>query len=129
MYMLISQSKETGNAAPIWLVNARRPTGAKHPGSIVTDLQRGLELIAGHYDSAWIIDHLQSDEAYLMEGWTALTYMAALQPRLMFGHAVISQSFRNPALLAKMTATLQYMSGGRYILGIGAGWKKDEYLA
>jgi alkanesulfonate monooxygenase SsuD/methylene tetrahydromethanopterin reductase-like flavin-dependent oxidoreductase (luciferase family) len=105
------------------------PRDAKHRASYVSDLQRGLELIAGHYDSAWIFDHLQYDGSYLMEAWTALTYMAALQPRLMFGHAVICQSFRTPALLAKMAATLQYMSGGRYIFGIGAGWKKDEYLA
>ena len=105
------------------------PRKASHRVSYVADLQRGLELIAGHYDSAWMIDHLQYDAAYLMEGWTALSYMAALQPRLMFGNAVICQSFRNPALLAKMAATFQYMSGGRFILGIGAGWKKDEYLS
>ena len=105
------------------------PRQASHRVSYVADLQRGLELIAGHYDSAWMVDHLQYDAAYLMEGWTALSYMAALQPRLMFGNAVICQSFRNPALLAKMAATFQYMSGGRFILGIGAGWKKDEYLS
>jgi alkanesulfonate monooxygenase SsuD/methylene tetrahydromethanopterin reductase-like flavin-dependent oxidoreductase (luciferase family) len=105
------------------------PRQASHRVSYVADLRRGLELIAGHYDSAWMVDHLQYDAAYLMEGWTALSYMAALQPRLMFGNAVICQSFRNPALLAKMAATFQYMSGGRFILGIGAGWKKDEYLS
>jgi alkanesulfonate monooxygenase SsuD/methylene tetrahydromethanopterin reductase-like flavin-dependent oxidoreductase (luciferase family) len=105
------------------------PRQASHRVSYVADLQRGLELIAGHYDSAWMVDHLQYDAAYLMEGWTALSYMAALQPRLMFGNAVICQSFRKPALLAKMAATFQYMSGGRFILGIGAGWKKDEYLS
>jgi len=105
------------------------PREDSHRASYVSDLQRGLELIARHYDSAWIVDHLQYDGSYLMEAWTALTYMAALQPRLMFGHAVLCQSFRNPALLAKMAATFQYMSGGRFIFGIGAGWKKDEYLA
>ena len=105
------------------------PREESHRASYVTDLQRDLELLAGHFDSAWIIDHLQRDGSYLMEGWTALTYMAAHQPRLMFGNAVVCQSFRNPALLAKMAATFQYLSGGRFILGIGAGWKKDEYLA
>ena len=99
------------------------PRKASHRVSYVAELQRGLELIAGHYDSAWMIDHLQYDAAYLMEGWTALSYLAALQPRLMFGNAVICQSFRNPALLAKMAATFQYMSGGRFMLGIGAGWR------
>ncbi|HEW94029.1 MAG TPA: LLM class flavin-dependent oxidoreductase, partial [Thermoprotei archaeon] len=47
----------------------------------------------------------------------------------MFGHIVLCNSYRNPALLAKMTATLQVLSNGRYILGIGAGWKIDEYIA
>ncbi len=41
---------------------------------------------------------------------------------------MLSQSFRNPAQLAKMAATLQFMSEGRYILGIGAGWKESEYI-
>jgi alkanesulfonate monooxygenase SsuD/methylene tetrahydromethanopterin reductase-like flavin-dependent oxidoreductase (luciferase family) len=86
-------------------------------------------MVKGTYDSAWIIDHLQFDDRELMEGWTALTYLAAQNPDLRFGHAVLCQSFRNPALLAKMAATLQFFSGGRYILGLGAGWKEDEYLA
>lgn len=95
----------------------------------VANVQRGLELIAGHFDSAWVVDHLQNDGAYSLEAWTALTYMAALQPQLKFGHVVLCQSFRNPALLAKMASTFQYMSGGRFMLGIGAGWKEDEYIA
>lgn len=98
-------------------------------GTLVSDLQKGLDLVGEHFDSAWAVDHLQYEDTPLMEGWTALTYMAALQPKLKFGHAVLSQSFRNPALLAKMAATFQYMSGGRFILGIGAGWKEDEYRA
>ncbi len=105
------------------------PRDESQLSSYVTDLQRGLALISGHFDSAWMVDHLQRDESYLMEGWTALTYMAALTPRLQFGHGVVCQSFRNPALLAKMAVTLQYMSGGRFILGIGAGWKQDEYTS
>ena len=64
-----------------------------------------------------------------MEGWTALTYMAASFPRFRYGHLVLGQSFRNPALLAKMAATLQELSGGRYILGLGAGWHEEEYRA
>nr|MBA2363982.1 LLM class flavin-dependent oxidoreductase [Chloroflexia bacterium] len=55
--------------------------------------------------------------------------MAALHPRLVFGHTVLCQSFRNPALVAKMAATLQLLSGGRYVLGIGAGWDEAEYRA
>ena len=95
----------------------------------VDDLNRALQLVNGHFDSAWIIDHLQSGHEDLLEGFTALTYMAALHPRLKFGHTVLCQSFRNPALVAKMGATLQFLSGGRFILGIGAGWNEQEFRA
>jgi alkanesulfonate monooxygenase SsuD/methylene tetrahydromethanopterin reductase-like flavin-dependent oxidoreductase (luciferase family) len=86
-----------------------------------------LETLPPEFTTVWIEDHLQKRERPQLEGWTLLTYLAALYPRLKFGHLVISQSFRNPALLAKMAATLQHLTGGRYILGIGAGWKEDEY--
>lgn len=46
----------------------------------VTDLNRALTLISGYFDSAWFIDHLQADESGLLEGFTALSYMAALHP-------------------------------------------------
>jgi alkanesulfonate monooxygenase SsuD/methylene tetrahydromethanopterin reductase-like flavin-dependent oxidoreductase (luciferase family) len=83
----------------------------------------------GRFDSAWFVDHLQFDERDVLEGWTALAYEAALHPELDFGNAVLCQSYRNPAHLAKMGATLQFMTGGRFILGLGAGWKDDEYKA
>jgi alkanesulfonate monooxygenase SsuD/methylene tetrahydromethanopterin reductase-like flavin-dependent oxidoreductase (luciferase family) len=60
---------------------------------------------------------------------TAISYLAGAFPKLYLGSIVLCQSYRNPALLAKMGATLQILSGGRFIFGIGAGWKKDEYLA
>jgi alkanesulfonate monooxygenase SsuD/methylene tetrahydromethanopterin reductase-like flavin-dependent oxidoreductase (luciferase family) len=95
----------------------------------VEDLNRALTLISGHFDSAWFIDHLQFDDADVLEGFSALSYMAALHPQLKFGHTVLCQSFRNPALLAKMSATLQFLSGGRFLFGIGAGWHAEEYQA
>lgn len=101
----------------------------KRRATFVEDLNRALELITGHFDSAWFIDHLQFGDGDVLEGFTALTYMAALHPQLKFGHTVLCQSFRNPALLAKMGATLQFMSGGRFILGLGAGWHEEEYGA
>ncbi len=97
--------------------------------TFVDDLDRALRLISGHFDSAWIIDHLQFGDQDVLEGFTTLAYMAARHPQLRFGHTVLCQSFRNPALLAKMAATLQFLSGGRFILGIGAGWHEEEYLA
>ena len=104
------------------LEKARRP-------HYLEDVNRLLNTVKGVYTSAWFIDHLQSQDNDLLEGWTALTYLAALHPELQWGHAVLCQSFRNPALVAKMAATLQFLSGGRYILGIGAGWDEEEYLA
>lgn len=108
------------------------PSGARPAAGradYVHNVEQGLELITGHFASAWIEDHLQFDGLDLVEGWTALTYFAARHPRLHFGHAVLCQSYRNPALLAKMAATLQYLSNGRYLLGLGAGWHEREYRA
>ena len=104
------------------LDKARRAT-------FVGDLDRALALISGHFDSAWIIDHLQFGADDVLESFTTLSFMAARHPQLKFGHTVLCQSFRNPALLAKMGATLQFLSGGRFILGIGAGWHEEEYRA
>ena len=98
--------------------NLRRET-------FVDDLERALVLIRGHFESVWFIDHLDT----YVEGFTGLTYLAALYPEFRFGHTVLCQSFRNPALVAKMGATLQFLSGGRFILGIGAGWNAEEYRA
>jgi alkanesulfonate monooxygenase SsuD/methylene tetrahydromethanopterin reductase-like flavin-dependent oxidoreductase (luciferase family) len=95
----------------------------------VAEVNRFLVVATGHFDSAWIVDHLQFGDTDVLEGFTTLAYMASLHPQLRFGHAVLCQSFRNPALLAKMGATLQLLSGGRFILGLGAGWNEEEYRA
>jgi alkanesulfonate monooxygenase SsuD/methylene tetrahydromethanopterin reductase-like flavin-dependent oxidoreductase (luciferase family) len=86
-----------------------------------------LERLPEQFTTVWISDHLQFGNQPRREGWTLLTYLAAAYPRFRYGHLVLSQSFRNPALLAKMGATLQEISGGRFILGIGAGWHEEEY--
>ena len=63
------------------------------------------------------------------ESFTSLAALAALTERVRLGHIVICTAFRNPALTAKMISTMDSISGGRMELGIGAGWKKDEWLA
>jgi alkanesulfonate monooxygenase SsuD/methylene tetrahydromethanopterin reductase-like flavin-dependent oxidoreductase (luciferase family) len=94
-----------------------------------------LDIVQGSFDSAWISDHpipwadWQSPNSTNLEGWTALNYYSALYEKLMFGHVVLCNSYRNPALLAKMTSTISFLTGGRFILGIGAGWKEDDYLS
>ena len=63
------------------------------------------------------------------ESFTSLAALAALTERVRLGHIVICTAFRNPALTAKMISTMDTISGGRMELGIGAGWKRDEWLA
>ncbi|GCE10850.1 LLM class flavin-dependent oxidoreductase [Tengunoibacter tsumagoiensis] len=95
----------------------------------LSTIKQGLHTIAGHFDSVWLPDHLQFGDRPFLEGWTALTYLAAMEPELKYGHIVLCQLFRNPAVLAKMAATFQYMSQGNFILGIGAGWHEEECKA
>ncbi len=83
----------------------------------------------GAFSSAWVSDHLMKDDAPILEGWTTLAFLAAEFPSYVFGNQVLSRSYRNPALLAKMAATFDCLSAGRLVLGIGAGWQADEYVA
>ena len=85
-----------------------------------------------HFDSLWIADHFYGFDAKtdpFMEAWTTLTWLAAKFPDVMLCHHVLGHGYRPPALTAKMAATLQVLSGNRFILGIGAGWREDEYAA
>jgi alkanesulfonate monooxygenase SsuD/methylene tetrahydromethanopterin reductase-like flavin-dependent oxidoreductase (luciferase family) len=94
-----------------------------------------LALLEGHFETAWAGDHFfpwletLDQRTDTIEAWTTLTYVLAKYPRLKGGSIVLSQGYRPPALLAKMAANLQWLSGGRFILGIGAGWKENEYRA
>jgi alkanesulfonate monooxygenase SsuD/methylene tetrahydromethanopterin reductase-like flavin-dependent oxidoreductase (luciferase family) len=88
-----------------------------------------LDQTAGPFDSLWLPDHVQYDGYKVAEGWSLLVYALARYPDKLCGHEVLCNSFRNPAHLAKMVATAQALSGGRVILGIGAGWNEEEYLA
>ncbi len=81
----------------------------------------------------WVSDHLfldrDSARTDCLEAWTVLAALAQITTRLRIGTLVSCQSYRNPALLAKMAATVDVMSGGRLDFGIGAGWKGLEYRA
>jgi alkanesulfonate monooxygenase SsuD/methylene tetrahydromethanopterin reductase-like flavin-dependent oxidoreductase (luciferase family) len=94
-----------------------------------------LDVIHEHFDSAWEADHFipwagfQDPATDTLEAWTTIAYLAGRYPDLKFGNIVLCQSYRSPALLAKMAATLQTFTNGRLILSIGAGWKADEYKA
>ena len=93
------------------------------------DLMGVLDVVARSFGSIWVADHHMHDDRFRLEGWTQLTWMAARYPGLMLGTEVLAHSYRHPPHVAKMAATLQYFSGGRLILGYGAGWSRPEYDA
>lgn len=102
------------------------------PGKIhqwMTNLEAVLPNIEGHIRSLWMTDHFIWDTVPTYEALAVVAFIAAKFPEFDLGTAVLGQSYRNPAYLAKASATLQALSGGRFILGIGAGWKEDEYRA
>src|SRR5689334_14852393 len=109
-----------------WVLKADPDVGMS-PQQFNEISQQQIEMVRELIDSLWFVDHIQFGDAPVLEGWTALTYFAAQYPQFQVGHMVLCQSFRNPALLAKMAATLQYLSQGRFLLGIGAGWHEEEY--
>jgi len=88
-----------------------------------------FDRVVGPFDSLWLPDHVQYDGHDVAEGWTLLVWALARYPDKRCGHEVLCNSFRNPAHTAKMVATAQALSGGRTILGIGAGWNEEEYRA
>ena len=88
---------------------------------------------AAGFDSVWVFDHLlyrfDGEETGIHECWTILSAIAEATSRVELGTIVMCTAFRNPALLAKMAATLDHVSGGRLILGVGAGWHEPEFEA
>lgn len=85
-----------------------------------------------HFDSLWIADHFYGFDAKtdpFLEAWVTLTWLAARHPDVTLCHHVLGHGYRPPALTAKMAATLHVLSGERFMLGIGAGWRGDEYEA
>ncbi len=95
------------------------------------DVARQAERIGA--ESIWLFDHFHTvpkpTDELTFESFTSLSALAALTERVRLGHVVICNGFRNPALTAKMASTLDTISGGRFELGIGAGWKREEWLA
>jgi F420-dependent oxidoreductase-like protein len=85
------------------------------------------------FDSIWLFDHVQTEpvptDEITFEAFVGLSALAAETARVRLGHLVLCAGYRNPALVAKMISTLDVVSGGRAELGLGAGWKEDEFRA
>jgi len=89
---------------------------------------------AAGFDSIWVYDHLvyrfpEQPTRGIWEAWTLLTALAEATTRVELGVLVLCAPFRNPALTAKMADTLEEVSNGRLILGLGAGWHEPEFTA
>jgi len=85
------------------------------------------------FESLWVFDHFHTvpepTDEITFESFTVLSALAALTRRVRLGHMVVCTGFRNAAHTAKLSSTLDVISGGRFELGIGAGWKQDEWEA
>ncbi len=115
-----------------WFMIAMGVPGREQVPLLVEEEPEVLPVVARHFDSMWVQDHFYAfrdpSDAWL-ECWTALTWLAARYPSVSVGPIVMGVGYRNPALLAKMASTLQVLSEGRFIMGIGAGWREPEYPA
>ena len=99
------------------------------PYQEVLELARHAE--ATGWDGFWYADHFMPDAPATStpwpEAWMTLAGVGALVPRLRLGTLVTGNTYRHPAVLAKMAATLDHMTGGRVVLGLGSGWQENEH--
>src|SRR5688500_4097635 len=104
---------------------------AAQPWDDILDVAQHAE--ATGWDGVWIADHFMPNEADpsgpTNECWTLLAALGAAVPRVRLGALVTGNTYRHPAVLAKMAATVDQVSGGRIVLGLGAGWQENEHAA
>ena len=97
----------------------------------VLEFWRHLE--ATGWDIACVTDHFMPNtkerEGAMLESWSTLSALAALVPRMRVGTIVLGNTYRHPAVVAKMATQVDIISGGRLLLGIGAGWQENEHAA
>ena len=112
-----------------WKMELAGIDGAERKWAKTVEIAQLVEQLG--YDSVWVYDHVHNvprpaHEA-VFECWTTLTAISQLTSRVRLGQMVGCNSYRNPALLAKITSTVDVVSGGRLDWGIGAGWYENEY--
>src|SRR5215510_11731559 len=89
------------------------------------------------WDGVYICDHFiradaggrASEGGPMLEGWTVLAALAGITRRVRLGTLVLGNTYRHPAVVANMAATMDHASGGRFVLGLGAGWQENEHTA
>jgi probable F420-dependent oxidoreductase len=126
-------------------IGIRLPFAQARAGEGVLEVARAAEAAGMH--SAWFGDHIafpvgdyhsvnptsangkyaRSGDAPVLDAWTMLTYAAAATTRLQVGTRITVAGYRHPLLFGKMLATLDYLSGGRVICGLGVGWLREEF--
>jgi F420-dependent oxidoreductase-like protein len=89
---------------------------------------------AAGFDGVWCSDHFMplnpaEAENPVLECWSVLAGAAAAVPRVRLGAIVTGNTYRHPAILANMAATVDHISGGRLVMGLGAGWQENEHTA
>jgi len=115
-----------------WLSPCIGNQWSDHKPIVVEQAKHILPTVNDHFDAMWIADHFYGFDKKtdpFMEAWTSLTWLAAKFPDVLLCHHVLGHGYRPPALTAKMASTLQVFSDNRLMLGIGAGWREDEYEA
>ena len=111
------------------------PVDGSDGHTFLSQLTTMMTAVESRFDSVWFDDHLRPWADFVppdtdnLECLTTISYLAPSYPEFYFGCSVLCQSFRNPSLVAKMAANLQFLTGGRFILGLGAGWMEPEYSA
>ncbi|MEA2609787.1 MAG: hypothetical protein QOJ75_2030 [Chloroflexota bacterium] len=105
--------------------------GAADAWARTVELARNAEELG--FESLWVFDHFHTvpspTDEITFESFSVLSALAMATERVRLGHMVVCTGFRNPALTAKLSSTIDVISGGRFELGIGAGWKEEEWRA
>ncbi len=102
---------------------------ANHPWPTLRDL--ALHAEGAGYHGVWVMDHFMENTdaggGHVLEGFSVLAALAAVVPRMRLGSLVAGNLYRHPAVLANQAATIDVVSGGRFVLGLGAGWQVNEH--